>query len=134
MPARETIEAFVALVEAGDYVGAIEQFYAPDASTRENGADPIVGRNVLMARERGVMTAFRNIEASRIGPTLIDGDTVAVRWKFIFTASDGSVRTLEEIAWQIWRGEKLVEERFFYDPRQMAEPRAQPQVSRELAS
>ena len=35
MPSRQTIEAFVALVEAGDFVGAIEQFYTPDASTRK---------------------------------------------------------------------------------------------------
>ena len=96
MPNRQTIEAFVALVEAGDYVGAIEQFYAPEASTRENTADPVVGREVLMAKERGVMAAYRKIEASRIGPSLIDGDTVAARWKFTFTGNDGSVRTLSD--------------------------------------
>jgi hypothetical protein len=27
---------------------------------------------------------------------------------------------LEEIAWQTWRGDQLIEERFFYDPKQMA--------------
>jgi aldehyde:ferredoxin oxidoreductase len=134
MPNRQTIEAFVALVEAGDYVGAIEQFYAPEASTRENTADPVVGREVLMAKERGVMAAYRNIEACRIGPSLIDGDTVAARWKFTFTGNDGSVRTLEEIAWQIWRDEKLIEERFFYDPRQMTGPKAQPEISEQRAS
>jgi hypothetical protein len=120
MPCRQTVEAFAALVEAGDYVGAIEQFYAPDASTRENTSEPVVGRDILMAKERGVMAAFRKIEARRVGPSLIDGDTVAARWKFTFTGTDGTVRTLEEIAWQAWRGEQLIEERFFYDPRQMA--------------
>ena len=119
MPSRQTVEAFVKLVEAGDYVGAIEQFYAPDASTRENTAEPVVGRDALIAKERGVMASFARIEASRIGPSLIDGDTVAARWKFTFTGADGAVRTLEEIAWQSWRGEQLIEERFFYDPRQM---------------
>ena len=120
MPSRPTVEAFVKLVEAGDYVGAIEQFYAPDASTRENTAAPAVGRDALVAKERGVMASFARIEASRIGPSLIDGDSVAARWKFTFTGADGAVRTLEEIAWQSWRGEQLIEERFFYDPRQMA--------------
>jgi aldehyde:ferredoxin oxidoreductase len=134
MPNRQTIEAFVALVEAGDYVGAIEQFYAPEASTRENTADPVVGREVLMAKERGVMAAYRNIEACRIGPSLIDGDTVAARWKFTFTGNDGSVRTLEEIAWQIWRDEKLIEERFFYDPRQITGPKAQSEISEQRTS
>ena len=85
MPSRQTVEAFVALVEAGDYVGAIEHFYAPDASTRENTGEPVVGRDILMAKERGVMAAFRKIEAARIGPVLIDGDTVTARWKFTFT-------------------------------------------------
>src|ERR1700737_103771 len=75
MPTRQAVEAFVALVEAGDYVGAIEQFYAPDAATRENTAEPVSGRNILMAKERGVMASFRKIEASRVGPSLIDGDT-----------------------------------------------------------
>jgi hypothetical protein len=120
MPSRPTVEAFVKLVEAGDYVGAIEQFYAADASTRENTAEPVIGRAALVAKERGVMASFARIEASRIAPSLIDGDTVAARWKFTFTGADGAVRTLEEIAWQSWRGEQLIEERFFYDPRQMA--------------
>jgi ketosteroid isomerase-like protein len=92
MPSRQTVEAFVALVEAGDYVGAIEHFYAPDASTRENTGEPVVGRDVLMAKERGVMARFRKIEASRIGPVLIEGDTVTARWKFTFTGADGSSR------------------------------------------
>jgi hypothetical protein len=120
MPSRQTVEAFAALVEAGDYVGAIEQFYAPDAATRENTAEPVIGRNILMAKERGVMAAFQKIEALRLGPSLIDGDTVAARWKFTFTDTDGRVRTLEEIAWQTWRGDQLIEEHFFYDPKQMA--------------
>jgi hypothetical protein len=26
---------------------------------------------------------------------------------------------MEEIAWRRWQGDKVVEERFFYDPRQL---------------
>jgi hypothetical protein len=120
MPSRRTVDAFVALVQSGDYVGAIEQFYLPDASTRENNNEPVAGREILMAKERGVMAAFSKIEASQIGPSLIDGDTVAIRWKFTFTCNDGSVRILEETSWQTWRDDRLIEERFFYDPKQMA--------------
>src|SRR3954469_13573124 len=120
MPDRQTVEAFTALVQAGDFVAAIEQFYAPDAATRENNHPPLVGRDALVAKERGVMASFKNIEARRIGPYLIDGDTVAARWKFTFTGADGAVRTLDEIAWQTWRGNQLIEEHFFYDPAQLA--------------
>ncbi len=120
MPSKATVDAFMALVESGDYVGAIEQFYTPDASTRENHGAPRVGRENLMAIERQVMAAHRKIEARRMAPVLIDADHVAVTWRFEFTTQQGTVRTLEEVAWQTWRGEQLVEERFFYDPQQMA--------------
>ena len=80
------------------------------------------------------MAAYRRSRRARIGPSLIDGDTMAARWKFTFTGNDGSVRTLEEIAWQTWRDEKLIEERFFYDPRQMTGPKAQPEISEQRAS
>ena len=52
-------------------------------------------------------------------PVLISGDSVAIRWLFTFTLADGTSRTLDEIAWQRSRGEKMQEERFYYDPRQM---------------
>ena len=66
------------------------------------------------------MERFASIAAERIGPALIEGDMVASRWRFTFTARSGAVTTLEEIAWQCWQGEKVVEETFFYDPAQMA--------------
>jgi hypothetical protein len=66
------------------------------------------------------MERFASIAAERIGPALIEGDLVASRWRFTFTARSGTVTTLEEIAWQRWQGEKVAEESFFYDPAQIA--------------
>lgn len=126
MPSKATVNAFIALVESGDYVGAIEQFYAADASTRENNGPPRVGRDNLMAMERQVLTAHQKIEARRLESVLVEADNVAVVWRFEFTTLHGTVRTLEEVAWQKWRGEQLVEERFFYDPQQMAIEKSPP--------
>jgi SnoaL-like domain len=120
MPARQTVEALAAAIEAGRYVEAIEEFYTEDASMRENMGDKRVGRAVLAAGEKGVMERFASIAAERIGPALIEGDLVASRWRFTFTARSGTVTTLEEIAWQRWQGEKVAEESFFYDPAQIA--------------
>jgi SnoaL-like protein len=120
MPSREIVEAFAARLAAGEFVAAIEQFCASDAATYENTAEPVVGRDRLIAKERGVLAAFKEVRAERIGPSLIEGDHVATRWRFSFTNAQGTTRTLEEIAWQTWRGDELVEERFYYDPRQMA--------------
>ena len=119
MPSRDIVEAFAQRLEVGDFVGAIEQFYAPDAITYENNTAPTVGRDNLVAKERGVLAASKQVKAVRIGPSLIEGDNVASRWIFSFTNAEGVTRTMEEIAWQTWRGDKLIEERFFYDPKQL---------------
>jgi hypothetical protein len=120
MPERQRVEAFMATVEAGDYLGAIVNFYARDASMRENtSGPPRVGRDVLLAHEQGVMSAFSEIAARRQAPPVISGDQVAIRWRFAFRLPQGE-RVLEEIAWQTWRGGEIVEEVFFYDPGQMA--------------
>lgn len=119
MPSREIVEAFAQRLEAGDFVGAIEQFCTPDAVTYENNVAPTVGRDNLVAKERAVLAASSEVKAVRIGPSLIEGDHVATRWSFSFTNAQGIVRTLDEIAWQTWRGEEIVEERFYYDPKQL---------------
>ena len=119
MPKRDSVDAFVALVESGDYVGAIERFYVEDASMQENNDRPRVGRATLVAGERQVMAAFKSITAQKVGPAVVDGERVGIRWSFAFTPFEGPTRMLEEIAWQRWQGERIAEEQFFYDPRQV---------------
>jgi len=120
MPTLATLEAFAATVEANDHVGAIMKFYAPDAATRENNNPPTVGRDVLAEKERRTLASMAGVATTRLGPLFLDGDHSAICWRFKFTRKDGTKRVMEEMALQTWRGEQLVEERFFYDPKQMA--------------
>src|SRR3954464_11846882 len=119
MPSRDVVEAFANRLVDGDFVGAILDYYAPDGATYENQAEPLGGRDKLAAKERRVLAPFKEVGAVRIGPSLIEGDHVATRWRFSFTNAEGIIRTLDEIAWQTWRGDELVEERFYYDPKPM---------------
>ena len=119
MPSPATVDAFLATVEAGDYVGAIERFYTSDASMQENIGEPRIGRELLVKVEHAAMARVDRIVAQRRHPAMISGDQVAIRWRFEFVKGGVVVSTLEEIAWQTWRGEEIVEETFFYDPAQM---------------
>jgi hypothetical protein len=119
MPSLATLQAFAATVESNDHVGAIQKFYAPDAQTQENDGAPRVGRDVLAERERAVLASVAGVKTTRLGPLLLDGDRSAICWRFEFTGKDGKVRAMEQVAWQTWRGEQLIEERFFFDPQQM---------------
>jgi hypothetical protein len=120
MPNRSTVEAFAAAVEAGQFIEALEGWYAPDATMRENVGAPRGGLPTLVAGERALMDRTKAIKATRLSPILIEGDMVAIRWAFEFTGPDDKVRRMEEIAWQRWAGDRVVEEQFFYDPGQMA--------------
>ena len=55
MPSRERLIEFIAVVESGDHAGAIERYYTEDSSMQENAAAPRVGRDLLVAHERGVL-------------------------------------------------------------------------------
>jgi hypothetical protein len=124
MPSRETVEAFVADVVSGDHVGAIERWYAPDASMQENQAEPRVGRETLMAGEAKTLAGVAGVETELLAPPLIDGDLVAIRWRFTFVLKSGARLRQEEVAWQTWRGERIWRETFFYDPAQVRKPQA----------
>jgi hypothetical protein len=124
MPTPETLERFIATVERNDHVGALESFYAPHASMRENQAAPRVGRDAHVANERRVLARAKAVTSTGIRPVLVDGDIVVIRWIFRFEWLDGGVTLMEELAWQRWDGERVVEERFFYDPAQLAPVRS----------
>jgi hypothetical protein len=42
-----------------------------------------------------------------------------IRWVFEFEGADGTSTRLDELAWQRWDGERIVEEKFFYDTQQL---------------
>ncbi len=119
MPSRDRVEALVALVESGKYVEAIERFYAEGASMQENIGEKREGRAKLVEHEKGVMARVKSIRARAARPVFVDGDRVAINWVFEIDDGSGRVRTLDEIAWQRWQGDRVVEERFYYDPSQM---------------
>src|SRR5690242_4664189 len=109
MPKPETVQAFVIQVEAGDFLGAIRDFYSEDASMQENQSEPRSGRDILLANEAQVMPRA-TITGKLMDEPVITGDRVAMRWIYTFTRPDGSRRTLEEIAWQRWERERIIEE------------------------
>lgn len=115
MPSRERVNAFTAAVVNGDHVQAIEDFYHDDASMQENGAERRRGRDVLMRHEAKALSRLQQMHTHSPRAVLVDGDHVVIHWVFDATNHDGVTRRLEEISFQKWRGDRIAEERFFYD-------------------
>ena len=118
MPSTATLERFIARVEQNAHVEAILEFYAEDASMQENQSAPRVGRDVLVANEQRALARAESVRSTCVRPVFANGDRVVIRWIFEFTYKDGSSIRIEELAYQRWNGERVVEEQFFYDPRQ----------------
>lgn len=115
MPTRERLDGFVATVVAGRFVEALRDFYHDDAVTRENGGPERRGLATLIAIEERTLRAF-SMRTSEPDAVLLDGDRVAISWTFEMANAKGTTWRMEEVALQRWRGDRIAEERFFYDP------------------
>jgi ketosteroid isomerase-like protein len=115
MPSRDRVDAFVAAVVSNDHIRAIRDFYCEDASMQENGQPPFTDRDTLVARETAFLERMR-IFTHPPRAVLVDGDQVAIFWVFDVTDPSGVARRREELALQTWRGDRILTERFFYDP------------------
>jgi hypothetical protein len=116
MPNRAVVEAFIATVVGGRHAEAIEDFYAEDASMQENHNPPRVGRDVLVAHERAALARMKAIVTHPVERWLLDGERVVINWRFDITGQDGVTRRMDELSIQLWDGDKVVREQFYYDP------------------
>lgn len=121
MPTRGRVRDLVDMVEAGKYVEAIQVFYAEDASMAENNEEPRRGRDALIAGETAMLAAI-SISTKPGTRFVVEGDRAVINWVFTMTYPDGSGFIFEELAYQLWQDDRVVEERFFYDPGQRKPP------------
>ena len=115
MPSRARLDEFIAAVVSGDHAGAIERYYTEDSSMQENAAPARVGRDLLVAHERGVLARMSHVYSKAVS-SVLEGDHVAIHWIFELTDKSGKMHRVDEVALQEWRGDKIFRERFFYDP------------------
>ena len=118
MPTTETLERFIRRVEENAHAEALEEFYTEDASMQENQATPRVGRDAHIANERSVFSRVQSVTSKCVRPAFLNNDRVVIRWIFHFEWLDGTVTDMDEIAYQRWEGDRIAEEKFFYDPAQ----------------
>jgi hypothetical protein len=78
-----------------------------------------------MANERRVLAKAKAVSSTCVRPVFVNGDRVVIRWIFRFEWIDGTVTRMEELAYQRWEADRIVEETFFYDPAQLVPKRAQ---------
>jgi ketosteroid isomerase-like protein len=124
MSTRENVQRLISLVEEGKFLEAIQEFYAEDATMQENNAPPRRGLATLLENERRFLGSIKEIK-SRVESFAVDGNRAAINWVFEITNMKGQKLSLDEVAYQLWQDGKIIRERFYYDPAQMAAAAAQ---------
>jgi ketosteroid isomerase-like protein len=117
MPSRSVVENFVATIERGEFLEALERFYAEEMTAQENDQPPRIGRAAQFANETAALKRMR-FDSIKAASFLVDGDRVAINYVFEMTTLAGDRLRMDEIAYQLWRGDRIVSERYFYDPAQ----------------
>jgi ketosteroid isomerase-like protein len=117
MPSRAVVEDFIATIECGEFLKALSKFYAEDMTAQENNLPPRIGRAAQTANEEAALKRMR-FDAIKAVSHLVDGDRVAINYVFEMTTTNGDRLRMDEIAYQLWRGDQIIHERYFYDPAQ----------------
>ncbi len=117
MPSRAVVEEFIATIERGEFLEALTRFYAEDMIAQENNLPPRVGRAAQTANEVAALKRMK-FDSIKAVSYLVDGDRVAINYVFEMTTTSGDRLRMDEIAYQLWRGDEIVHERYFFDPAQ----------------
>jgi ketosteroid isomerase-like protein len=115
MPSRERVQTLISYVEQRREVEAIREFYAADAQTQENNAPPTVGLAALVEKEERFLASLAAMHVAEAASFVVEGDQVAINWIFEFSYPNGQRMRMDEIAYQLWEGDKIVRERYYYD-------------------
>ena len=117
MSLREQLTQFIQLVESGQSVAAIERFYADDAVVFENHELARAGRVKCAAYEQEAVAKQAEPPRTRAISLACDDTTgrAFVEWLIRWKTAEGTWMRLEEVAAQRWSGDRIVEERFYYE-------------------
>ena len=116
MPTLERVQAFIARVEAREYIDALVEFYHEDVVVQENFGDTRKSRDALIAHEIDITARFGSVPVRKVERFAVNGDLVFINWVFTLQPKEGAARTLDEVVMQVWRDDRIAWERFYYDP------------------
>lgn len=120
MSITERVHDLVAYVEQGRIIEAIEEFYHDGVVMRENLNPPTVGKAANLERERNFVASIARVHQNRAESVFVEGSRAVIHWTFEFTGVDGTRLRFDQVALQVWDGDRIMSERFIYDPATLA--------------
>lgn len=115
MPTKQRVTDLIQYATQGRIIEAMTEFYTPNCTMQENSNPPTVGLEANIEREKQFVDNVAEWHSAGVHSFIVDGDRAAIHWHMDFTAKNGARIVSDQIAWQRWEGDKIAEERFFYE-------------------
>lgn len=116
MSIQERVNQLNDMIQAGKIIEAMREFYADDVTMRENDNPPTEGLQANLEREQAFVDGTKWYGLELKGVAVGDGISF-VEWfmDFHYPLYGGRLR-FTQVAVQRWRGDKIYDERFYYNP------------------
>ena len=118
----EKTQQIMKMVEDGQFVEGMEEFYAEDVVNIEGDGTRTEGKATLIANEKAFLekvTAYHGAKIGAVASAEDDGEGNGVtfaQYSLDADLTDGKF-TPDQVQVSRWRDGKVVEVRFYYDPR-----------------
>lgn len=116
MPDRKRVEMLIQYLMQQKYLEAMDEFYHTNVKMQENSCPIRFGRTTSIERLKKADELTRETHEFNIKTVTIDGDHVAIEMHADWTFVNGKRVRIEQVAMQTWQDDKIIFERFFYDP------------------
>jgi hypothetical protein len=113
---QHAVYNLVDLVQQGQFLEALEAFYAEGIEMSENLNAPTVGKEANRQREVAWVNTIRELHEYRAETIIAEGDRSAINWVVDYVDVNGLRIQMNQFAIQEWKDGKIVRERFVYDP------------------
>jgi len=101
------------MILEGRILDAFEKFYADDCTLQEGCEDPIVGKEANRARETMFVEGITEFRGAALHDVAIGEDVTMSVWHFDYTHGEWGSHTYDQVAVRTWKGDKIVNERFY---------------------
>lgn len=105
------------MIGQGQIMDAFEKFYHDDVVMTEPDGTATSGKDANRDREKQFVANIKEMHGGGVDGITSneeDGITMVENWMEV-TFQDGNKVKMEQIARQKWQGDKIIEERFYYN-------------------
>lgn len=114
MSIKDKLEDLNSLITEWKLLEAYEKYYAEDVVMQENDAEPTVGKEANLKREREFLANLTEFRGAEVKAVTLGEDVSMVEWLFDYTHKEWGTRRFQQVAVQHWKDGRIVHERFYY--------------------